>query len=218
MWLLRLLLRRLYITCIHSAEGAQTAEGGSKLAYVNVAFFQHLTWIKAWQSGLWMKSWSFPQNVSIEACIKSTRQLCLQIGIQEVISIKWANMCEMLTPHSWASLFKRGGRLGASTVSEHLSKHGWFPEEIKRRENYLLFAWKDILMKLSPGYQERRPYRVQNHLQPLLLTGTTVKTVIFHPFYISFYCNPWQLLKGGELDLEAQEFNLYYSCYFCVDF
>lgn len=33
MWLLRLLLRRLYITCIHSAEG------GSKLAYVNVAFF-----------------------------------------------------------------------------------------------------------------------------------------------------------------------------------
>lgn len=25
-------------------------------------------------------------------------------------------------------------------------------------------------------------------------------------------------MQGLELDLEAQEFNLYYSCYFCVDF
>lgn len=37
MWFLRLLLRRLYTTCFHSAEGAQIAEGGSKLIYVNVA-------------------------------------------------------------------------------------------------------------------------------------------------------------------------------------
>lgn len=83
---------------------------------------------------------------------------------------------------------------------------------------FFFFAWKDILMKLSPGYQERRPYQVQNHLQPLLLTDTTVKTVIFHPFYVSFYCNPWQLLKRGELDLEAQEFNLYYLAIFVLIF
>lgn len=25
-------------------------------------------------------------------------------------------------------------------------------------------------------------------------------------------------MQGEELDFEAQEFNLYYSCYFCVDF
>lgn len=82
----------------------------------------------------------------------------------------------------------------------------------------MFFAWKDTLIRLSPGYQERRPYQVQNHLQPLLLTDTTVKTIIFHPFYISFYCNPWQLMQELELDLKAQEFNLYYSCYFCIDF
>lgn len=55
---------------LHSHCEGSSAKRGSRLAYVNVVFCQYFTWIKAWQSGLWMKCLSFPQNFSIEAYIQ----------------------------------------------------------------------------------------------------------------------------------------------------
>lgn len=59
------------ITCMaHSAEGAQTAEGDSRLAYVNAVTLRSVTLMKEWRSRLWMKCSSFPQHLTIDAYIQ----------------------------------------------------------------------------------------------------------------------------------------------------